>query len=319
MDNYQQIYLELAYLVENNQFEKAKAFVSSKPIPEVNFLDLKYYMENEPFDKLIFVMNKFSSHCINTGDLFYPVMESVIHNRIDIFDYFINDNPYHDDLISAFVYACGHNNNYCIQRLIEKNVLGYCSKENPIFINYLLLHENFEMIDLILNSCDAVSIINFERALLEYDSSDKNISEKSYRYVSSYVNPESLFVEAISKNNIAIVQYLINDGFDVSYDNDVALNICAKNGYVSMMELLISHGAGKYDHKEIALSYAVFHPHLNIIQYLLDLDVNYQVALKKADKETREWMETYINSKTMAHLFDQELPLKEEDFSKTKL
>lgn len=80
----------------------------------------------------------------------------------------------------------------------------------------------------------------------------------------------SLTNESFPLSDSSTFQLLINAGADVTIDNNSAIKFACKNGYLPIVQLLISAGADFFD----CAPYAVTHCYLDIVEYLIQLGID---------------------------------------------
>ncbi len=66
------------------------------------------------------------------------------------------------------------------------------------------------------------------------------------------------------------VKYLVENGVDIHYNEDVTLKVAAMGGYLNIVKYLVEKGANVNAHNTEALIAAAEHGHYDVVKYLVD-------------------------------------------------
>jgi len=93
-------------------------------------------------------------------------------------------------------------------------------------------------------------------------------------------------MKAAAKGHLAVVQYLLEQGVELHFENDFALRLAASNGHLALVEFLVERGANLHAQDEYALVQAAEGGHLEIVRYLVgrgaDIHAENGMALRLA-------------------------------------
>lgn len=125
------------------------------------------------------------------------------------------------------------------------------------------LYKNYEIIEFLMEN-----ITDQKHILLSLcKTGDLELVKK---YINFLNKDEIALGIAADKNHFNIVEYLINNGYDVQYSNNIALTLASDSGHLEMVKYLVSKGASVDDNDNYAIEAASDKGHLKIVKYLLD-------------------------------------------------
>lgn len=184
---------------------------------------------------------------------------------------------------SEFITAVHQQDVATVKRLKNK---GVSPDRNQVIdlMYHAAVNDNVEIITLLGDKYRMASALNIALTRKNFKAAESLIKSGS-AFTNFYENRCDPWYRAILDSDYESIVFLIEHGFDVTYDRDYGLLNAAANGSYRIVELLISAGASSYNFNSAMLS-AADHGHSNIVKLLIrygaQINVNDFQAIKRA-------------------------------------